>query len=79
MCGPGPYFRWGALTEGTPAPRQLAYLLQNLGAVCPGLSDLWQSCPLRRSLEQLGEATGPLGRAAGILGIFRSGREPFPG
>ena len=79
VCGSGPYLRWGALTEGTPAPHQLTCLLQNLGAVCPGLSDLRQSSPLRRGSEQLGEATGPPGRAAGILGILCSGREPFPG
>lgn len=79
MRGSGPYLRWGALTEGTPAPRQLAHLLQNLGAERPGLSDLQQNCPLRWGSEQLREATGPWGRAASILGILRSGREPFSG
>ncbi|CAI9172335.1 unnamed protein product [Rangifer tarandus platyrhynchus] len=78
-CGAQGLASDGGFDRGTPASRQLAHLLQNLGAECPGLSDLRQNCPLRRDSEQLREATGPWGRAAGILGILCSGREPFSG
>lgn len=67
MCDSGLYLLWGALTEGTPAPRQLAHLFQNLGAECPGLSDLWQNCPLRRGLEQLRRPQDPGGEQPASL------------